>query len=88
MPSATKDTDLLTTGHSGRAPIRHFTLISTKIKSEIPDKQLNRTNKNKNTYCQTSQLEKPEKFQLHQNHGKSLFWTVLLLFEQFKTLYW
>jgi hypothetical protein len=38
----------------------------------------------KNTYNQTSQLETPEELQLHHNHEKFLFLTVLLLFVQYK----
>jgi hypothetical protein len=33
--------------------------------------------RNKNTYSQTSRLENPEDLQLHQNHKKILFLTVL-----------
>jgi hypothetical protein len=40
------------------------------------------------TFCQTSRLENPEGLQLHLNHEKSLFMTVLLLFEQYKMHYW
>jgi hypothetical protein len=42
----------------------------------------------KNTYSQTSRLENPEELQLHQNHEKFLFLTVLLLVAQFKMHYW
>jgi hypothetical protein len=42
----------------------------------------------KNTYIQTSRLENPEELQLHQNHEKFLFLTVLLLFAQCKMNYW
>jgi hypothetical protein len=44
--------------------------------------------KKKNTYSQTSRLETPEELQLHQNHEKFLFLTVLLLFAQCKMHYW
>jgi hypothetical protein len=40
------------------------------------------------TYSQTSRLENPEELQLHQNHEKFLFLTVLLLFAQCKMHYW
>jgi hypothetical protein len=36
----------------------------------------------KNEYSQTSRLETPEELQLHHNHEKILFLTVLLLFAQ------
>jgi hypothetical protein len=42
----------------------------------------------KNTYSQTSLLENPEELQLHHNHEKFLFLTVLLLFAQCKMHYW
>jgi hypothetical protein len=38
----------------------------------------------KNTNSQTSWLENPEELQLHHNHEKFLFLTVLLLFAQRK----
>jgi hypothetical protein len=44
--------------------------------------------KEKNTYSQTSRLETPGELQLHQNHEKILFLTVLLLFAQCKMHYW
>jgi hypothetical protein len=37
---------------------------------------------------QPSRLENPEELQLHHNHEKILFLTVLLLFAQFKMHYW
>jgi hypothetical protein len=40
----------------------------------------------KNTYSQTSRLENPEELQLHHNHEKFLFLTVLLLFAQCKCI--
>jgi hypothetical protein len=42
----------------------------------------------KNTYSQTSRLENPEELQLHHNHEKILFLTVLLLFAQCKMYCW
>jgi hypothetical protein len=42
----------------------------------------------KSTYSQTSELETPEGLQLHHNHEKFLFLTVLLLFAQCKMHYW
>jgi hypothetical protein len=38
--------------------------------------------KEKNTYSQTSRLENLEELQLHHDHEKFLFLTVLLLFAQ------
>jgi hypothetical protein len=40
----------------------------------------------KDTYNQTSWLENPEKLQLHHNHEKFLFLTMLLLFAQCKRI--
>jgi hypothetical protein len=40
------------------------------------------------TYNQTSRLENPEELQLHHNHEKILFLTVLSLFAQYKMNYW
>jgi hypothetical protein len=45
-------------------------------------------NREKNTHSQTSRLENPEGLQLHHNHEKILFLTVLLLFAQRKMHYW
>jgi hypothetical protein len=42
----------------------------------------------KNTYSQTSRIENPEELQLHHNHEKFLFLTLLLLFAQCKINYW
>jgi hypothetical protein len=39
-----------------------------------------------NTYSQTSRLENPEGLQLHHNHEKILFLTVLLLFVNTKCI--
>jgi hypothetical protein len=44
----------------------------------------NEQKERKNTYSQTSRLENPKELQLHQNHEKFLFLTVLLLFAQRK----
>jgi hypothetical protein len=49
---------------------------------------MNKKRENKNTYSQTSRLENPEELQLHHNHEKFLFLTVLLLFAQCKKRYW
>jgi hypothetical protein len=38
----------------------------------------------KNAYSQASRLETPEELQLHYNHEKFMFLTVLLLFAQCK----
>jgi hypothetical protein len=63
--------------------------MSTKTYTENPDEQTKITiRERKNTYSQTSRLESPEELQLHQNHEKFLFLTVLLLFAQFKMNYW
>jgi hypothetical protein len=51
-------------------------------------KQNEQKERNKNTYSQTSRLENPEELQLHHNHEKFLFLTVLLLFAQCKMHYW
>jgi hypothetical protein len=42
----------------------------------------------RNAYSQTSRLETPEELQLHHNHEKFLFLTVLSLFAQCKMHYW
>jgi hypothetical protein len=42
----------------------------------------------KNTYSQISRLETQEELQLHHNHEKFLFMTVLSLFAQCKMNYW
>jgi hypothetical protein len=39
------------------------------------------------TYSQTSRLENPEELQLHHNHEKFMFLTMLLLFAQCKMYY-
>jgi hypothetical protein len=41
-----------------------------------------------NTRSQTSRLENPEGLQVHHNHEKFLFLTVLLLFSRCKMSYW
>jgi hypothetical protein len=48
----------------------------------------NEQRKIKNTYSQTSRLEKVEELQLHHNHEKFLFLTVLLLSAQLMSRYW
>jgi hypothetical protein len=55
----------------------------------IPDEQykMNRKRERRNN-SQTSRLENPEELQLHHNHEKFLFLTVLLLFAQCKMHYW
>jgi hypothetical protein len=54
-----------------------------------PDKRTKLTKRErKNKYSQTSRLENPEELQLHHNHEKLLFLTVLLLFAQCKMHYW
>jgi hypothetical protein len=47
----------------------------------------NELKKRENTYSQTSRLENPEGLQLHHNHEKFLFLTVLLLFARCKMNY-
>jgi hypothetical protein len=49
---------------------------------------MNRKKEKKNTYSQTSRLENPKELQLHHNHKKFLFLTVLSLFAQCKMHYW
>jgi hypothetical protein len=51
-------------------------------------KQNEQKDREKYTYSQTSRLENPEELQLHHNHEKILFLTVLLLFAQCKMNYW
>jgi hypothetical protein len=60
-------------------------------------KQNEQKEREKNTYSQTSRLEKfapsgvvenPEELQLFHNHEKFLFLTVLLLFAHCKMHYW
>jgi hypothetical protein len=43
-------------------------------------KQNEQKKRETNAYSQTSRLENPEELQLHHNHDKFFFWTVLLLF--------
>jgi hypothetical protein len=45
-------------------------------------KQNEQKKREKNAYSLTSRLETPEELQLHHNHEKFLFLTVLLLFAQ------
>jgi hypothetical protein len=49
---------------------------------------INRKREKNNTFSQISRLETPEELQLHQNHEKFLFLTVLLLFAQCKIRHW
>jgi hypothetical protein len=49
---------------------------------------MSRERERKNACSQASRLETPEELQLHQNHEKILFLTVLLLFAQCKKHYW
>jgi hypothetical protein len=58
--------------------------------TETPDERKKRTKIEKkiNKYSQTSRLENLEELQLHHNHEKFLFLTVLLLFAQCKMRYW
>jgi hypothetical protein len=51
-------------------------------------KQNEQKEREKNTYSQTSRFETPEELQLHHNHEKLLFLSVLLLFAQCKMHYW
>jgi hypothetical protein len=51
-------------------------------------KQNEQKEREKNAYSQTSRLETPEELQLHHNHEKFLFFTVLSLFAQCKMNYW
>jgi hypothetical protein len=81
--------DGLATRLLGWASIRQYTLMSTKTYMEILDEKTKWTKreKRKNTYSQTSRLDHPEELQLHHNHEKFLFLTVLLLFAQCKMHY-
>jgi hypothetical protein len=54
--------------------------MSTKTYTATPVEQKKRKKKRKKYNSPTSQLENPEKLQLHLNHEKILFLTVLLLF--------
>jgi hypothetical protein len=59
--------------------------MRTKTYTKTPDEQTKKNKKRereKNTYSQTSRLENPEELQLHHNHEKFLFLTVLLLCAQ------
>jgi hypothetical protein len=51
-------------------------------------KQNEQKEREKNAYSQTSRLETPEELQLHHNHEKIMFLTVLSLFAQCKMNYW
>jgi hypothetical protein len=51
-------------------------------------KQNEQKEREKRAYSQTSRLENPEEFQLHQKHEEFLFLTLLLLFEQCKMNFW
>jgi hypothetical protein len=51
-------------------------------------KQNEKKEREKNKFSQTSRLETPEELQLHHNHEKILFLTVLLPFAQSKMNYW
>jgi hypothetical protein len=51
-------------------------------------KQNEQKERKKNTCSQTSRLETPEELQLHHNHEKFLFLTVMLLFVHYKMHYW
>jgi hypothetical protein len=63
--------------------------MSTKTYTENPDEQTKWTERErKNTHSQTSRLENPEELQLHHNHEKVLFSTLLLLSAQCKVHYW
>jgi hypothetical protein len=48
----------------------------------------NEQEEKENTHSQTSRLENPEELQLHHNHEKILFLTVLLFFAQCKMHCW
>jgi hypothetical protein len=48
----------------------------------------NEQKERENTYRQTSRLENPEELQLHHNHRKFRFLTVLLLVARCKMHYW
>jgi hypothetical protein len=54
----------------------------------LSDEQANEQKERKKSFSETSQLENPEELQLHHNHEKFLFSTVLLLFAQYKMYNW
>jgi hypothetical protein len=63
--------------------------MSTKLTRKFQMSKHKETKRErKNTYSQTSRLEKPEELQLHYNHEKILFLTVLLLLAKLKMHYW
>jgi hypothetical protein len=63
-----------------------YRLRETNVGAALsPDEQ---TKREENTYSQTSRLETPEGLQLHHNHEKVLFLTVLSLFAQCKMHNW
>jgi hypothetical protein len=55
--------------------------MNTKTYTGTPDEQTKMNKKREQkTYSQTSRLENSEELQLHHNHEKFMFLTVLLLF--------
>jgi hypothetical protein len=63
--------------------------MSTETSTENPDEKTKWIERQrKNTNSQTNRLVNPEELQLHHNHGKFLFLTVLLLFAQCNLYYW
>jgi hypothetical protein len=63
--------------------------MSTKTQTKTSDEQSKlKEREKKKTYSQTSRLDNPEELQLHHNHEKILFLTVLLFFAQFKMKCW
>jgi hypothetical protein len=63
--------------------------MSTKTYTEIPDEKHKKQKERKKKRCsQTSRLDNQFELQLHYNHEKFLFLTLLLLFAQCKMHYW
>jgi hypothetical protein len=83
MPSATKETPA-SSRHDIWAELRYGTipLLVQRFKRKLQMSKQNQQKERKNTYSQTSRLENPEELQLHHNHEKFLFLTVLLLFAE------
>jgi hypothetical protein len=67
-------------------------IVSGRRMSGLHYLQMSKQNEQKEreiyAYSQTSRLETSEELQLHHNHEKFLFLTVLLLFAQFKMHNW
>jgi hypothetical protein len=66
----------------------YFNFTSQMFRELSHDEQLKRTTKDIYKHSQISRLEKPKGRQLHHNHKKVLFMTLMLLFEQCKERSW